>query len=104
MSRKRSRDEWLEEFRAIGFPCGPVYTIDEVFNDPHLLNRGMLFEMDHLEAGRIKQISPALKFSGTPCTTGTPPPRLGEHTVEVLMNIAGYTHEEIEELALAGAI
>lgn len=101
---KRSRDEWLEDLRAIGFPCGPVYTVDEIFADPQVLHRGMLMEMDHPEAGRIKQIGPTIKFSRTPCTVGSSPPRLGEHTVEVLRDIAGYTDEDIEELARANAI
>jgi len=102
--KRRTRDEWLERLRALGFPCAPVYTIDEIFSDPHVLHRGMLVEMEHPEVGRIKQIGPALKLSETPCVVGSPPPALGEHTEEVLRSLAGYSDEEIEALRRAGAI
>ncbi len=101
---RRPRDEWLESLRGLGFPCAPVYTLDEIFSDPQVLQRGMLAEMEHPEAGTIKQIGPALKLSGTPCSLTTPPPALGEHTGEVLGTLAGYSEEEIEELRRAGAI
>ncbi|HUS78032.1 MAG TPA: CaiB/BaiF CoA-transferase family protein [Patescibacteria group bacterium] len=101
---RRPRDEWLVALRGLGFPCAPVYTLDEIFSDPQVLQRGMLAEMEHPEAGTIKQIGPALKLSGTPCSLTTPPPTLGEHTEEVLGTLAGYSEEEIEELRRAGAI
>ena len=102
--KKRTRDEWLERLRATGFPCAPVYTIDEIFSDPHVLHRGMLAEMEHPEAGTIKQIGTTLKLSETPCVLSSPPPMLGEHTEEILRSIAGYSDEEIEELRQTGAI
>jgi len=102
--RKRPRGEWLAMLRAVGFPCAPVYTIDEIFSDPQVLHRGMLVEMEHPEAGSIKQIGPAPKLSETPCQLGLPPPVLGQHTEEVLRQVAGYSDEEIEGLKRAGAI
>jgi formyl-CoA transferase/CoA:oxalate CoA-transferase len=101
---KRPRDEWLELLRVKGFPCAPVYALDEVFNDPQVLHRDMLMEMEHSEAGTIKQIGPTLKFSDTPCKMTTPPPPLGRHTEEVLKELAGYTDEEIGALRKAEAI
>ena len=102
--RKRPRDEWLEAFRGIGFPSAPVYSMDEVFADEQVLHRGMLVEMDHSEAGRIKQIGPVLKFSEAICEVGLPPPGLGAHTDEVLEEIAGYSPEEVAGLRERGAI
>jgi formyl-CoA transferase/CoA:oxalate CoA-transferase len=101
---KRPRDEWLEMLRAKGFPCAPVYALDEVFSDPQVLHRDMLVEMEHPEAGTIKQIGPTLKFSETPCKLTTPPPSLGGHTEEVLKELAGYSDEEIRALRKAEAI
>ncbi|MCW3978490.1 MAG: CoA transferase [Candidatus Bathyarchaeota archaeon] len=101
---KRPRDEWLEALRAVGFPCAPVYTLDEIFSDPQVLHRGMLAEMEHPKAGAIKQIGPVIKFSESPCIMSSPPPTLGEHTVEVLKSIAGYSEGDVEKLRQAGAI
>lgn len=101
---KASRDDWLERLRAVGFPCAPVYTLDEVFSDAQVLHREMLTEMEHPVAGTIKQIGPALKFSETPCSLTTPPPQLGEHTEEILKTVAGLSDAEIETLKKAKAI
>lgn len=102
--KKKTRDEWLERLRSIGFPCGPVYTIDEIFKDPHILQRRMLIEMNHKKAGKIKQIGPVIKFSESSCIVEPPPPILGEHTEEVLKEIAGYSIDEIEKLRKIRAI
>ncbi|MDP6458136.1 MAG: CaiB/BaiF CoA-transferase family protein [Candidatus Bathyarchaeota archaeon] len=101
---KKPRDEWLETFRDIGFPSAPVYSIDEVFSDEQVLHRGMLVEVDHPKAGRIKQIGPALKFSDMCCEGGLPSPGLGAHTDEVLEEIAGYSPKEVAGLRERGAI
>jgi succinate--hydroxymethylglutarate CoA-transferase len=61
-------------------------------------------EMEHPKAGRIKQIGPVLKFSGTPFEVGLPPPGLGAHTDEVLEEIAGYSPKEVAGLRERGAI
>jgi succinate--hydroxymethylglutarate CoA-transferase len=101
---KKPRDEWLETFRDIGFPSAPVYSIDEVFSDEQVLHRGMLVEVDHPKAGRIKQIGPALKFSDMCCEGGLPSPGLGAHTDEILEEIAGYSQKEVACLRERGAI
>jgi formyl-CoA transferase/CoA:oxalate CoA-transferase len=101
---KKPRDEWLETFRDIGFPSAPVYSIDEVFSDEQVLHRGMLVEVDHPKAGRIKQIGPALKFSDMCCEGGLPSPGLGAHTDEILEEIAGYSPKEVACLRERGAI
>jgi crotonobetainyl-CoA:carnitine CoA-transferase CaiB-like acyl-CoA transferase len=101
---KRPRDDWLEALRAVGFPCAPIYNLDEIFSDPQVLHRGMLAEMEHPKAGAIKQIGPVIKFSGSPCVMSSPPPMLGEHTEEVLRTIAGYSEADVKRLRKARAI
>jgi crotonobetainyl-CoA:carnitine CoA-transferase CaiB-like acyl-CoA transferase len=101
---KRPRDEWLKVLNDVGFPCAPVYLLDELFSDPQVLERGMLREVDHPKAGKIKQVGPVLKMSGSPCVMGGPPPTLGQHTERVLKELAGYSEDEIRELRKKGAI
>lgn len=101
---EKTRDEWLGTFRGIGFPSAPVYSMDEIFHDEQVLHRGMLMEMEHPSAGSIKQIGPVLKYGRNPCRAETPPPALGQHTGEVLMELAGYSEAEVEALREKGAI
>ena len=102
--REKPRDEWIRILEALGVPVAPVYTIDEIFADEQILHRGMLIEMDHPEVGKIKQIAPPIKMSLTPCVVRSPPPILGQHTAEVLRDLAGYDEEEIRHLQEKGVI
>ena len=102
--RKRPRDEWLGALKEVGFPCAPVYLLDELFRDPQVLERGIVMEVDHPTAGKVKQVGPVLKMSGTPCVMGDAPPTLGQHTEEVLRGLAGYSEDDIRVLREKGAI
>lgn len=101
---KRPRDEWLERLQGIGFPCGPVYGLDEMFRDPHVLARGMLREVRHPTVGEIKQIGAVLKFSESDSGIQSPPPVLGQDTEEVLTSLAGLSPEEVRRLREKKAI
>lgn len=100
----KTRDEWLEIFQGAGLPCGPVYGLDEVFEDPQIAYRGMILEMDHPKAGKIKQIGIPTKFSKSPGSIRSPPPTLGQHTEEVLRDLLGFDRAKIEELRRAGVV
>ena len=102
--RECNRDEWLQKLRDIGFPCAPIYTIDEIFSDEQVLHRRMVVEMKHQRAGNIKQIGPVIKFSKSSCELDLPPPVLGSHTEAILRKVAGYSSKEIESLRKANAI
>lgn len=96
--RTRNSDEWLRLFEDAGLPAGLILDIKEVFQDPHLLAREMLLEIDHPIAGAIKQLGFPYKFSlARPCINSRPP-LLGEHSEEVLSGILNYSKEEIEIL------
>jgi crotonobetainyl-CoA:carnitine CoA-transferase CaiB-like acyl-CoA transferase len=94
---KKPRDKWVKAFRNVGFPCAPVYTIDEIFKDPQVLHRNMLVKMDHPVAGKINQIGPTIKFSESTSILTIPPPNLGQHTEEILKSV-GYNDDLILEL------
>ena len=101
---KKPRDAWLDSLRESGFPCAPVYTIDEVFADPQVHHRDMVVEMEHPTAGAIKQIGTPFKLSVSKTGFDQYPPELSEHTEEVLGDMLGYTDSEIEALREKGVI
>ena len=84
-------------------PIAPIQTPQEVEKDPHALFRNMIQEIP-LPGGEImKMVGTPFKMSGMPHKLRTPPPRLGEHTDEILKAI-GYGGEEIEKFRNQGAI
>ena len=93
----KTRDEWFELLIRNDVPVGKVYTPDEVFDDPQVLHRQMVVEMDHPTLGKIKQVGIAPKFSNTPGKVRSLAPLPGEHTDEILDEL-GYEREEIESL------
>lgn len=83
----RTSGEWLSALDAAGIPCGPIHTLDQVFTMPQVEARDMLIEMDHPAIGKLPLVGSPLKFSDTPVEYRRPPPRLGEHTDEVLKEL-----------------
>jgi len=79
-------NEWLS---LIGdtFPCGPINNFDQVFAMPQVDAREMLVHVEHPTIGDLSLVGSPLKFSDTPVEYKLPPPRLGEHTEEVLKEL-----------------
>jgi crotonobetainyl-CoA:carnitine CoA-transferase CaiB-like acyl-CoA transferase len=100
----KSRDEWIREFSAAGLPTGPINTIDQTFADPQVLHRGMVQEVEHPTAGRVRLVGIPVKFSDSPGAISEPPPRLGQHTAAVLGKLLGYAADEIDELRRQGVV
>ena len=85
---KKAR-EWLAVLEGAGIPCGPINTLDQVFAEPQVGAREMLIHMEHPEIGALRLVGSPLKFSETPVEYRLPPPRLGEHTEEILKELLG---------------
>jgi CoA:oxalate CoA-transferase len=100
----RPGDEWLEAINKAGVPCGPINTIDRVLVDPQVVARGMIRETEGPENKKVKILGNPLKFGKTPADTFTPPPRMGQHTREVLTTLLGYSKEKIDQLIKNDAI
>lgn len=103
VTKTQPRSHWLRVLEKAEVPCGSINTYPEVFTHPQVLARDMLQYIDHPVGGRIAQLGPAVKFSGSPGQIRRPAPRLGEHTKEVLRELA-YTPEQISPLAKEGVI
>ena len=81
-------NEWLS---LIGdtFPCGPINNFEQVFAMPQVEAREMMVHMQHSEIGDLRLVGSPLKFSDTPVEYKLPPPRLGEHTDDLLKELLG---------------
>ena len=93
----RPRDEWLELFVEAKVPAGPVNRVDQVSADPELISRG-LFYTDRSGGRRVPQVGLGIEVDGSSASHRLPPPRLGEHTDEVLRAWLGYDRSAIERL------
>jgi formyl-CoA transferase len=85
--RTRTSAEWLSALEHAGIPCGPINALDQVFAMPQVETREMLIQMKHSEVGDLRLVGSPLKFSETPVDYKLAPPRLGEHTDEVLREL-----------------
>ena len=99
----RTTAHWIQVLDCAGVPCGPINDMAQVYADPQVVARDMVVEIDHPAAGLIRNIGIPIKFSETPGTVRRPPPRLGEHTQEVLLEFE-YTVDEIETLEHRGIV
>jgi formyl-CoA transferase len=104
LMRQRTTAEWVPALEAAGVPCGPINTLKEVFDDPHVQARGLRVEIPHPTAGKVPLVRSPMRFSETPVEYETPPPLLGQHTDEVLGSVLGKSPTEIAELKRAGTV
>ena len=101
--RTKTRDEWVELLRQKDVCVAPVYAVDEVFEDPQVVHRKMVVEIEHPTLGKVKQVGIGIKLSETPGAVRSIAPGPGQHTDEIMMTL-GYTEEGITELRGSGAI
>ena len=102
--KHRSRDDWLKRLDDSGVPCGAIRTVAEVCDGEVLEARRMIAEMPHSSAGNVKAIKSAIHLSETALDTYSAPPKLGEHTHEVLTELLGYTSDDVLMLGRQGVI
>jgi crotonobetainyl-CoA:carnitine CoA-transferase CaiB-like acyl-CoA transferase len=93
----RDSHAWLEALEAQGIPAGPVYTVDQVFDDPQVRHLGMATTVTHKRRGEIRVVAQPIVMSRTPATVTLPTPDAGEHTDEILETL-GFTAADIDQL------
>jgi len=94
---KRTTGQVIEALESVDILCAPVNDLPAALADPQVANNEMVVEMRHPDAGTIRTVGIPVKLEGTPGAVRRPPPRLGEHTREVLAEL-GFTAAEIESL------
>jgi crotonobetainyl-CoA:carnitine CoA-transferase CaiB-like acyl-CoA transferase len=100
---KAPAGEWLSRLLAEDIPASAIQTVGEAVNDPQTLARGLIVEIKHPTLDVVRSIANPVRMSETPVVYRLPPPLLGEHTREVLLEL-DYSGEEIEEGFRVGAV
>lgn len=100
----KTREEWLSLLDEHDVPAGPVNELPQVIADPQVRHREMIIEVEDEEAGTVPMPANPIRLSATPVRGYAPPPRLGEHTEEVLGRLAGLTAEQVAELRERGVV
>jgi crotonobetainyl-CoA:carnitine CoA-transferase CaiB-like acyl-CoA transferase len=102
--RDRSAAEWMEVLEKHQIPCAPVNTMAQALSDPQLLANGMVRTIDHPDLGKIHQLGSPYTFNGRVAAIRRPPPRLGEHTAELLAEVLKVDDQELDALQAAGIV
>jgi crotonobetainyl-CoA:carnitine CoA-transferase CaiB-like acyl-CoA transferase len=100
---KHDMDWLVREGQKIGLPIGPVLTVAQAAEHPHLRARNAFVEIDHPVAGRFRYPGPLVRLTATP-PIARRAPMLGEHNEEILCGRLGYSGEELAKLRAAGVI
>jgi formyl-CoA transferase len=94
----RKRSDWLDRLEKNDVPAGALYDMAEVLADEQVRHLGLIEELEHDEAGKMKFVSGPVSFSGLNQEKETAPPLLGEHTEKILHEL-GYSEGAVETLA-----
>jgi len=89
--------EWIAILIEAEVPCGPIYAIDKMFDDPQVKHLGAAVSVKSPKLGEIRIVNQAVKLSRTPASIAVAPPEVGEHTDEVLKEL-GYDKAAIDAL------
>jgi crotonobetainyl-CoA:carnitine CoA-transferase CaiB-like acyl-CoA transferase len=97
LTEKKSTETWVTELNAAGVPCGPIYSIDQMFEDAQVQHLGIAQDVPNAEGRHIRLVGQPVTLSRTPSKMVARPPEFGEQTDEVLAEF-GFTKDEIGAL------
>lgn len=96
-------DYWVERLESEDILCAPVRSLEQALADEQTVVNEMILQMEHPTAGSIRALRAPIQLSGTPSRLRHVPPRLGEHSEEVLLE-RGFKEDEIERLVASGVV
>jgi formyl-CoA transferase len=99
----RSSADWVAALNESGVPCGPIYSIDQVFSDPQVEHLRIAQSVVRPDGETLNVVGQPVELSRTPSRIAAAPPEIGQHTDEVLKEF-GYTDAEITALHKANAV
>jgi CoA:oxalate CoA-transferase len=94
---RNTTEHWVDVLNAKGIPSGDIVSLEKALNSDQIKHRQTIASIREPQIGQIKVFNLSAKFSKTPATVDTPPPRLSQHTEEILTSL-GYTKEEVGKL------
>ena len=100
---KKKSQYWIDTLAEIGVPCGPIYSVDQVFKDPQVQHLGMEHPVIHPELGEINLVGQPINMSRFESRKGVATPERGQHTDEILEEI-GYSKDEINGYKSRGVL
>ncbi len=95
--KTQDNEYWIEMLNAAGVPCGPVYSVEQVMNDPQIADQQMVLDFEDPKYGPVRVLGSPIKFTDHPCRPPHSVPGLGEHADEILGGL-GLTPGQIAEL------
>lgn len=102
--QRETTEWWMGRLEALSIGCGPINTLKQVFDDPHVKARGMEVQMKHSSGEMVTVIANPVRLSETPVDYRIAPPLLGEHTSEVLQDLLGMDNATFASLKKKGVI
>ncbi|MBB5206192.1 crotonobetainyl-CoA:carnitine CoA-transferase CaiB-like acyl-CoA transferase [Inhella inkyongensis] len=102
--QQSTRAHWLTQLEIAGVPCAPIETVEAALASPQAEARGMVVQLDHPLEPALRQVGNPIKFSGTPIQYRLAPPRLGQHSDEILKEWLETSPEAIAEWRRSGAL
>jgi crotonobetainyl-CoA:carnitine CoA-transferase CaiB-like acyl-CoA transferase len=89
---------WIEQLERVSVPCGPVNTLEQVFNHPQIKHREMVKQVANQQGELIDTVASPINLSATPLQYNSASPNLGQHSYQILSQILNYSEDDISSL------
>jgi crotonobetainyl-CoA:carnitine CoA-transferase CaiB-like acyl-CoA transferase len=99
--KTKTREQWLKILEAHDVPAAPLYDVAEVLDDPQVKHLGLIEEVEHPAAGKLKFVGAPVRFDNLAKDQAAPPPLVGQHSENILREL-GHDDAAIQDLVTQG--